>query len=378
MNIKRRLIISSLISASALLALSLSFSLAWYSSSDRLTISSVDLEVKTDPMLKVSTSNDLSTFVDSLDLNSDEYEKDHEKFLFKPVSSMYRDEWLNNGDDEPIFYDSSFVAAVNGDNRLVTTQGFYQKKIYLLTEMDYYVGLDAKSSLFDNDEEANSLRASELYASKENQEAQLSVEEIKESLNKLKDCLRVSILINDVENENQINNRFNIINPTKQEDEQVFLGGTLDNNNDGYYDTVPTAVDHEGNVIESEYVYGEVIDRSSLVYKDPEIPGHEDEKLEPSPKLKGNSFLGQHKKSACTFDKDAYSDQSQIFKEEGALALNEIEDSNKGILIPCYANQPREIVISIYLEGWDLDCINGTMGASFNTKLSFKILRGLI
>ena len=379
MNIKRRLIISSLISASALLALSLSFSLAWYSSGDRLTISSVDLEVKTDPMLKVSTSNDLSTFVDSIDLNSDEYEKDHEEFLFKPVSSMYRDEWLNSEKDEPVFYDSSFVASIDGDNRLEATRGFYQKKIYLLTEMDYYVGLDAKTSLFENDEAANSLRASEWYASKENEELQLTVEEIKESLNKLKDCLRVSILINDVEDESRINNRFNIINPTKEENEKVYRGGLLDNNNDGYYDTVPTSTfDEHGNPIPKEYVYGEVNDRSLLQYNDPELPGYEDEKIQPSAKIKGNSFIGQHRKSVYTFDDEASKDNNLEFKEEGALSLNELEDNDKGIFIPCYANQPREIVISIYLEGWDLDCINGTMGASFNTKLSFKILRGLI
>ena len=83
MTIKKRLIISSLIGVTALTAVSLSLSLAWYSSGDRLSISSVDLTLKTDPLLKVSTSNDLSTFVDSIDLNSDEYDEGSEKFLFK-------------------------------------------------------------------------------------------------------------------------------------------------------------------------------------------------------------------------------------------------------------------------------------------------------
>ena len=375
MNIKRRLIISSLVSTTALIAVSLSFSIAWYSSGDRLSISAVDLKVKTDPKLKVSTSNELSTFVDELDLNSDEFEEDSEKFLFKPVSSMFRGDWLTEEADKPLFYDSSFVASVDGEAKLEATQGFYQKKIYLLTEAPYYVGLDVKDSLFDNDEAANHIRALEFHASKANAELQLSVDEIETSLNKLKDCLRVSILINDVEDTSKIHNRYNIINPTKKENEQVFLGGVLDNDNDGYYDTVPM-FDENHEPVETEFIYGEVNNRSLIKYKDPEIPGYDDEKLDPKAHIQGNCFEGVHKKSARTFDKDSSSGLE--FAEEGALRLDEIEDSEKGIIIPCYPNQPREIVISIYLEGWDLDCINGTMGASFNTKLSFKILRGLI
>jgi len=377
MTIKRRFIISSLISVTALLAVSLSFSLAWYSGGDRLSISMVDLSVRTDPLLKVSTSNELSTFVDKLDLNSDEYEEESEKFLFKPVSTMYREDWLNSDADEPVFYDSSFVASVDGDNRLEATQGFFQKKIYLLTEQNYYVGLDVEKSLFDNDETANSLRAQEIYASKENEEMQLSVDEIKESLNKLRNCLRVSILINDVEDVSKMNDRFNIINPTKEADDKVYFGGVLDNDNDGYFDTIPIH-DQSGNPAKAEYLYGEVNDRSYIKYQNPEIPGYEDEKKETASKFHGNSFVGDHMKSAYTFDKTASLTNNLEFKEEGALMLDEIEDWDKGIKIPCYRNQPREIVISIYLEGWDLDCINGTMGASFNTKLSFKIIRGLI
>ena len=378
MNIKKRLIISSLIGATALTAVSLSLSLAWYSSGDRLAISSVDLSVRTDPLLKVSTSNDLSTFVDKIDLNSDEYEEDSEKFLFEPVSTMYRDGWLNENKGEPTFYDSSFVASVNGDNKLIAERGYYSKKLYLLTEQNYYVGIDAKDSLFESDEAANSIRAQEIYASKDNEEAQLTLEQIKEALNKLKECLRVSILINDVEDTSKINNRFSIINPTKEsDDDKVYFGGLLDNDNDGYYDTVPM---QNGNnqVVQAEYLYGEINNRELAKYKDPVNPGGEDEKKNPSPKLLGNSFLGDHKKTVYTYDELASMNNNMQFKEEGAISLSNLENFDKGIIIPCYANQPREIVISIYLEGWDLDCINGTMGASFNTKLSFKILRGLI
>ena len=377
MDIKNRLILSSLIGVTALTAVSLSLSLAWYSSGDRLSISSLDLSVRTDPLLKVSTSNELSTFVDELDLNSDEFEEESEKFLFKPVSSMYREDWLTDETKEPLFYDSSFVASVDGDNKIESTQGFYQKKLYLWTEANYYVGLDINKCLFDNDEAANHLRALELSTSLENASANMSVSDYETALNKLKNCLRVSILINDVEDESKMNNRFNIINPTKKENEKVYLGGLLDNDNDGYYDTIEEK-EQNGEIVHKEYLYGDVNSRSLIKYKDPEIPGYEDERIERPAYFNGNSFAGVHKKGAYTFDEDASEANQMTIREEGALSLTEVEDKDKGIVIPVYANKPREITISIYLEGWDPDCINGTMGASFNTALSFKILRGLI
>ena len=368
---KNRLILASLVGMVALSALSLSMSLAWYASGDRLSISAVDMTIKSDTGVKVSTSTDLSTFKEELDLNSDEIEGE-ERFFLKPASSMHRDEWFSEEADTPLFYDSSFVDSFGTSAKSELKDGFYQKKLYLLTDTNYYVGLDVKKSLFENDETANLLRARTFCASSDNAELKLSVEEVNEALNKLINCLRVSILVNDV-TEEEMENRFFIINPTKGEDDKTYLGGRLDNDNDGYYDTYPD-FDENGEVVEKEIVYGEVNDRSLISYKEPVNPNWEEEKKEQAKRFLGNSFSGESKKSAYTFDKESSLANGLAFKEEGALSLDELD----AIVIPCYQNQPREIVISIYLEGWDLDCINATMGASFNTKLSFKLLRGII
>ena len=346
-------------------------SLAWYASGDRLSISAVDMTIKSDTGVRVSTSTDLSTFKEELDLNSDEIEGE-ERFFLKPASSMYRDEWFSKEADTPLFYDSSFVDSFGTNAKSELKDGFYQKKIYLLTDTNYYVGLDVKKSLFENDETANLLRARTFCASSENSELKLSESEVAEALNKLVNCLRVSILVNDV-SEEEMANRFFIIDPTKKNDEETYLGGRLDNDNDGYYDTYPD-FDENNNVIEKEIVYGEVNNRSLISYKDPVDPLADEEKKEQVKPFFGNSFSGESKKSAYTFDEASSLANGLAFKEEGALSLDELD----AIVIPCYQNQPREIVISIYLEGWDLDCINSTMGASFNTKLSFKLLRGII
>ena len=78
------------------------------------------------------------------------------------------------------------------------------------------------------------------------------------------------------------------------------------------------------------------------------------------------------------FDEAASVANGLEFAKEDSMSLDEINSEATKLLIPCYGHKPTEIVVSIYLEGWDLDCINATMGASFSTKLSFKLLRGII
>ena len=90
----------------------------------------------------------------------------------------------------------------------------------------------------------------------------------------------------------------------------------------------------------------------------------------------GNSFTAKNRIDTYTFNK-ANSNGLEIAKEE-SFSLDDINSEATKLIIPCYANKPTEIIVSIYLEGWDLDCINATMGASFSTKLSFKLLRGII
>ena len=63
-------------------------------------------------------------------------------------------------------------------------------------------------------------------------------------------------------------------------------------------------------------------------------------------------------------------------RNDDRLSVQDLKNDDTSILIPLESGVPTKIVFSIYLEGWDLDCINATMGASFNTKLSFKLKGG--
>lgn len=361
---KKRIITSAAIGTIALVGLSVSLTLAWYGASDRLNMRSLDVVVAGQTNLKISDSSDLNTFVNDLDLSPEQ-----EEFVFVPVSSMNKKGWMENKSNLPLFYDcsSSLVPSSGEPNLEIAEYGFFRKSIYLYTNIDYYVTLDTDPEspnrcLFEANDEVNTARAQQLK--RDNPDWTLSVSEIKEKLDSLVNCLRVSILVTE---ENHYS--YYIVDPYKQS--VTTLGGRLDNDRDGYYDCYRTVIGET-----RETIYGEVNDREKIVYDNP--IGGSDEKIEQQDHYFGNSFDAVSRKIAYTYNEEAsLANGLEIAKEE-SFSLEDINSEATKLLIPCYANKPTEIIVSIYLEGWDLDCINATMGASFSTKLSFKLLRGII
>lgn len=376
---KKRIIVTSLVGTIALAALSVSISLAWYAASDRLGVQPLEVSMQTNADLKISTSSKLDTFVS--DLTNEDLNKDMgEDFLFAPTSSMYKDLWMGEKGSKPVFYDSSNSHMTDANGRPALEQskfGFFQKDIYLITNLDYYVTLDLDENskdkcIFQNNEDRNTRRAQELY--NEHPEWNMEVSDIKEKLDNLLNCLRVSILVNDDEHYN-----YYIIDPTKQSGDVTYFGGLLDNNNDGFYDSY---VNRESQ--KKETVYGEVNNRDLIKYNDPihgkdgdGQPSEQDHEHIRSEHFFGNSFEGISDDTVFTFDKEASLAAGFEFAKEESLSLSDIRNNDNSLLIPCRKNTPTKIVVSIYLEGWDKDCINATMGASFETKLSFKLLRGI-
>ena len=255
MTVKRRIILSSIIGSVALSALSLSITLAWYASNDRLNIGAFEVQINGDHTLLISTSDDLTTFKESL---TKEELNDVESFA--PVSSMCKSRWMSEKGDTPMFYDNSSSNVTASGEPVIKPmkKGFYQQKIYLLSDFSYNVTLDTDQTSFLVNSEANQRKAEQLY--KENKT--LSVEEYKTALDNLLNCVRLSILVPDVDSYSYF-----IVDPYKDENPVVY-GGRLDNDADGYYDTYECLSD-EGKIIEKETVYGEVLDRSKLLYDDP-------------------------------------------------------------------------------------------------------------
>ena len=59
----------------------------------------------------------------------------------------------------------------------------------------------------------------------------------------------------------------------------------------------------------------------------------------------------------------------EIVKED-SLSLSEVEDK---FFVSLNAGEFKEIVLTIYMEGWDKDCVNSHMGGSFGMDLQFKV-----
>ena len=373
---KRRIFVSSLVGAIALVGLSVSLTLAWYASSDRLSVRSLDVGVAGSADLRLSTSPELDTFASAIDLSPSE------EFVFVPVSTLGRTNWSDN--NVPEFFDCSFdyVSSTGEPDPEKMSYGFFQQKIYLLTNLDYYVTLDVNPtgetrendwSTFVSNDEVNFARAKsiEKQMEKDNPSTNVDVNEIKDKLDELIKCLRISILVTDEDD-----SYYYIIDPTKKRDDaNTVFGGRLDNDRDGYYDTYE---DENGD--RREIVYGEVSetsDRSKIVYSDPIDTSAVEEEKPVVESFFWNSFEAESSKKTFTYDEAASKANGFALKEEKAYSLEELDSEKTELRIPCFANTPKAIVVSIYLEGWDLDCINSTMGASFITNLRFKLLRGI-
>lgn len=360
---KSRIILSSIIACMSLSIMSLTATLAWYATNDRLTVDSIGIKIDGDLELKVSASDNLLSFESEID--GADFGPDATNFFFSPVSAVHSENWISEKAPEPIFYDYSFYGATASGqpNYQSKNVGFFSKKVYLLADTDYYVGLDIDQTMFSVNESLNFERAQELYS--DHPEWAMTVDEIKQELDNLINALRISILIPDTEHY-----QYFIIDPTKDQNNKTLYGGRLDNDSDGLYDTY---ADLQGD--HYEIIYGEVNNRDLIRYDEPSgIPAE----VVNQTQFFGDSFTAISHGNVHTYSAEQSLEAGLIIAEEPSISLEELNVDNPPLRIPCYRDEPREIILSIYLEGWDEDCINNTMGASFLTKMSFKFLGRII
>ena len=360
---KKRIILTSAIGTVALGTLAVSLTLAWYGASNLLSINTFDISIEGNTTLKLSTRRDLDSFKEELTA-----EELKENFLFEPVSSIKKETWMDEQKDMPEFYD------VFG---LKQTTGFFSKKIYLLSSLSYYVSLDVDEgkTYFNNDSDSNFARAQTIYADmkKQDPDTTVTINQIQESLDNLKNCIRMSILVN-VEG----NYKYYIIDPYKDETDPVKYGGMLDIKEpfDGYYDTYIDYLDYSK---EKTKIYGEYNDESLIVYNNPVNTNLFDNiNTKTYDPFFGNCFEGVQNPKVYTYNEAASYANGFEIKEEESISLEDLRNNDSLIKIPCYQNVVTEIVISVYLEGWDHQCINSTTGANFDSKISFKLNGGIV
>lgn len=348
------LLLALYLSLIAMTVSSISVSAAWFTAYNRLFVAPVEIQVKTDRTLLVSTSDDLSSFQENIDFSDL-----GDSSVFLPVTSMFsKSTFLDEKGDTPVFL-SSYLALTPIDGVPYTpkpaTGGYFSQVFYLYADDDIYVTLSSEETTFEANHAKNVSVAKEKLASTARDE---EVEAYAANMDKLVDALRLSILDPDKESYS-----YTILDPNKKENEDTLFGGRLDLVKSGFYNYY---VGTDGEKYET--VYGDVKNRDKILY-DSDV--HEED----SP-VNGSlsSFNAATKAGVHAYREEESLANGVSYASEGAISLEEYEKSQDH-WISLTRHKPKKIVVSLYLEGWDRDCLNETMGASFFSKLSFKIAR---
>ena len=362
---KNKITITLLIGIIALTTISIASTITWYSLNSRNSISAVDIVVDSDRELFLSTTDKLDEAKEELT-----YDDLHHINSFAPVTSAHKETWMNEKKETPSFYDDTvyFPSDIVPTLKEVST-GFYSQELYLFSDDDVYVTIDPASTYIIANEAYNKEYAKEVYQNIQtsrnpNDEAlkELSEEEIYKRLNELVKAMRFSLLILSEDEAYD----YVIIDPYKKS--ETYLGGLLDNDIDQYYDYYRNTEDEALY----ERVYGDINDRNLIVYDDALENDSEylDENEFPS------AFNARHKKGVKTFNYEASKENGLEIKKEDSHSLDEFTNRiNNPINIPVYKEKANKIVLSIYIEGYDLDSINFTMGATFLAGIDFIISR---
>lgn len=438
---KSKLIAGGILLSSILSVVSISFSIAWYSSSSQLRIENIEISVNTDYTLRIS-DKDPSSFID------EEGKYDHIAYLrsfenhayldednsplvghsslssklLEPVTTMnvfkenWHDEasWLKNKENKPKFLGPyQDLGSETPYLPPVSEAGYYSQTLYLFSDRDVYATLDPYGCIFngvpvaiqDPDKNTNVQRkeAIEKYNAKVlaqqeieqsrihqlNKEACIlnrfdkeddiddsAVEKWTSHMDTLYKALRISILVPDDEYDHTKEDySYAVLDPFKEQD--TLFGGRLNNSIDSYYDNYRINP-NDPDSLKREIIYGDIDEttRDKAVYS----ASVETENKANSGTISEydfSCFTAYTEKNCYAFDLDESLNQADplIVAKEHSYAIKDLGERDSSYLIPIYKNTPRKIVLSVYLEGWDLDCISSTMGAYFTSVVSFKIAR---
>ncbi len=355
MDKRGKLILAMLIASTGLSAGAVSFSLAWYANASTVGVRYIQMDIRAERALEIKrTEEEYSEYTsgyDRKDLN--------QVAVFDAVSTMFEGDWNGENAAEPTFftYKAFFVPDSGVPYREAMHGGFLMQHFYLKADDDVYVGLDPLLCSVTPDEAFNLSRANALHGQKGYED--FTVEEIYQRLNALQNAMRVSVY--DVSEHQHY-----IFDPHKEG--ETYYGGILDNDGEDLYFDYYTK-----DGISKEVVYGEFNDPSLIRYK--QTPLEEDIPLVGE----RTCFNAGHKKGVYVFDEEASYLAGLRFKEEPSIDWTTLPTDSRykenPFILKCYRGEPKEIVVSMYLEGWDKDCVNAIMGASFHAQVQFKIVR---
>ena len=258
---------------------------------------------------------------------------------FKPVSGMYQSLWLDDETDlsdptlKPIFR-MPYTNKTNRQESDVAITNFYQFDFSLKSNVRMDIFLDSSSYVRSNLSKNNDA------ASKNN----VSVDD----LNKIEKAMRVSFLSQE---------GYKIWEPNTNEASTTEFGGRLDVLN---YDR---RYDYDG-VNKKEYMFGEYNGDQYLVY---------DESARINEVSKYSSFVAETAPEAIPLSIPMSKQNGLVIAKEASYTTAALTNSQNpdNYLLRLYPNEPQRLVVSVYIEGWDIDANNDIIYASFIANIAF-------
>ena len=261
--------------------------------------------------------------------------------VLSDVSGMYQDNWLNSGfdfeHDIPRFH-TRYLPGFFGETSLESLENlnktYVQNEFVLSAGMDTTIYLDSTTDIKPNNDD------------KIGKDGWTSDRISK--LDRAVHAVRISFLTDE---------GYHIVKLGQTDD--TYYGGILDLNKDGYYD-------NDGS---KEYLYGEY--SGSPSYLSPSSVDPSQAEINQA-KDNHNVFSAYHQKGV-----EQVNIASVNIKKENAKRIDsmtfDVNDPLKQTTPICHvkAGEPKRIVVSIYIEGWDRDMTDDIDQATFDVNIAF-------
>ena len=344
---KTSVILGLMLTIISALIVGVSFSAAYFIADTDLYVQDFDISLVGNPTIELGVKDNEGNIKFADSLSADDIGTIP---MFIPVSSMYEGNWRNDtvtSVEKPTFKETYRTGKISSEatyrETKDATEGFLTKEIYLKASQDCYAMVSEESSF-----SPNTAKNEEIANSLVDTFPNLSHDEIVKNLNTTYKSLRYSFLYNDKD--------YLIYDPYKVED--TIFAGPLDINSDGYYDY------YRKDDSYYEFLYGEYLNSDKLLYgtnkfnSDGELP----ETTTFSAKTRGNVNHIDLSRSVLN---------GLVVAKENSLSSSALKTKRHLFLLK--KGEPYRVVLSIYLEGWDLDNTSLAMYGSFNANLTFSL-----
>jgi hypothetical protein len=329
---------------------------AWFKVADTLIASNIAIDFVKDEGFDIGLTKDGKTdYYNQVDTTLlTQYYSDFDPTTpFLDVSSMFQDQWLNDktvfADAKPVLHNNYLVSS-NPTVSPVAITGYLQLEFLIHSDKAMTVYLSRDTSLLAN------TSANEKVAATKGLNA--------DNLNKIQDCLRISLYTEK---------GFFILEPNVDTPSNTALAGRINTNVAGspYYDLDST--NHE--VLYGDYGPTDSSKPVTLKYDEASraaVPSEENlswwnSGTNPAAVDGGLDIAASESEGNLSISHQ----KTYTLKQLGLEQTSSTTTNGAPALMDLKAGEDKRIVVTVWMEGWDKDMVDGVGSAVFDLNLAF-------